>query len=247
VIESALAIGLALVPEAERDPLKARSTGLGELVSLALREEPRELLVGVGGTATIDGGAGVLAAIEPDQIARTNVKILCDVGTAWSRAAAVYGPQKGADPDEVATLERRLDQLAGRLKRDPRARAATGAGGGISGAFWSLGAELVSGADTILDLVGIDRRLVGVDLVVTGEGRLDEQTAEGKLVARVVERAQRAGVRSVAVVGQVTAAAAPIKALGLEDIFVAGDSVALRLTGERIAAALARSGGGLHC
>ena len=141
VVEAAAAIGLPLIADDERDPLVASSRGLGELVLAALHEQPRALLVGLGGSATVDGGAGLREVLRELSISTT---VLCDVTTTLADAARVFGPQKGASEDDVAILERRL---AGMDELLPYAGLpGAGAAGGLGAALAALGAELVPGA-----------------------------------------------------------------------------------------------------
>jgi glycerate kinase len=237
MIECATAIGLAGVPPAERDPVSASSKGLGELISHASRNGANHLLIGVGGTACVDGGAGAVEAIREARLVGCEFEVLCDVSTPWERAAAVFAPQKRATPEQVLKLARRLDEVASSLPRDPRGVPMTGAGGGISGALWAFGAKLTVGADRILDLIRFERRLSTADMVITGEGSLDQQTAEGKLVGRVSVRARRADVRAVAVVGRLGAGGDAIAALGLADVLIAGTPAALHVAGRQLAGA----------
>ena len=140
----------------------------------------------------------------------------------------MFGPQKGADESSVDVLSSRLAQLATELPRNPTGVPLTGCGGGLSGALWSaLDAELVPGAALVLDELGLDRQLAGADLAITGEGRLDRQTAEGKLVAEVARRARAAGARCIAVVGRNELSEHEAAALGLELVIEAGDADAL--------------------
>jgi glycerate kinase len=213
VVEAAAAVGLPLLATDERDPLRASSRGLGELVLAALREEPDALVVGLGGSATVDGGAGMREVLRHLPVPTT---VLCDVRTTLDSAARLFGPQKGASPEDVPELERRLSAM-GELR--PFAEMlGSGAAGGLGAAFAALGAELVSGADALLDLVGLDERLPAYELVVTGEGRVDETTLEGKAPAAVAERCARAGVRCV-VFGGVVAEEIP----GAEVVALSGD------------------------
>jgi glycerate kinase len=236
VIESAAAIGLAAIPAGERDPIVASSRGVGELIAHARDGGARRISIGVGGSATVDGGAGAIRALGPEVgLAGLEVEVLCDVETVWERAASVFGPQKGAAPEGVAFLSARMDELAASLPRDPRGVPMSGAAGGLSGALWALGATLVPGADRVLDLLGFEQRLAGADLVVTGEGSLDSQSMEGKLVGRVTERAHRAGVGVVAVVGRLGSGRDAIAALGLDDVIVAGTPTAMRAAGRQLA------------
>lgn len=230
VIEAAAAIGLPLLAAEERDPLVASSRGLGELALAAFREEPRELLVGLGGSATVDGGAGVREVLRELPV-RTIA--LHDVRTTLADAARLFGPQKGASAEGVAVLERRL---AGMEELQPYAGlAGAGAAGGLGAAFAALGAELVAGASAVLDLVGFDERLRECDLVVTGEGQVDETTAEGKAPGVVAERCVAAGVRCVVFGGRV------VRELdGVETISLSGDPAAAEQDLEALGRRLAR-------
>lgn len=231
-VDAAEAIGVRHLDPDELDPLAATSRGAGELVAAALAAGGT-VIVGAGGTATVDGGAGALEALPPS--GRGRLRVACDVRTPWEEAARLFGPQKGADAAAVAALEERLDAFARSLPRDPRGVPSTGCGGGLSGGLWAaLDGELVSGAALVLDAAGFDRRLAGADLVVTGEGRLDEQTTAGKLVAVVAARARTAGVRCAAVVGR-DALGEPAAALGLAAVLEAGDAGALAAAGRRLA------------
>jgi glycerate 2-kinase len=130
--------------------------------------------------------------------------VLCDVRTPFEDAARVYGPQKGADEATVARLTRRLDRLAATLPRDPRGEPMTGAAGGLSGGLWGgAGARLFHGASYVLDALGFDQRMRAAAFVVTGEGRIDEQTMEGKIVGEVATRCRQRGVTCHAVVGTI--------------------------------------------
>jgi glycerate 2-kinase len=231
VVEAAAAIGLPLLTPGERDPLVASSRGLGELVLAALREEPRELLLGLGGSATVDGGAGVREVVLRELPVPT--RVLCDVRTTLADAARLFGPQKGASAEGVAVLERRL---AGMQELQPYAGlAGAGAAGGLGAAFAALGAELVAGAPAVLDLVGFDQRLHDADLVVTGEGQVDETTAEGKAPGVVAERCAASSVRCVVFGGRVLT-----EVDGAETVSLSGD----RASAEEDLEALGRRLGG---
>ena len=129
--------------------------------------------------------------------------MLCDVRTPFEQAARVFGPQKGADPAMVKRLERRLDRQAASHRRDPRGERMTGAAGGLSGGLWARhGARLVPGAAYVLDAIGFDERMRAAAFVVTGEGSLDEQTLQGKIVGEVATRCRQGGVACHAVVGR---------------------------------------------
>jgi glycerate kinase len=198
VVEAATAIGLPLLAPGERDPLVASSRGFGELVQAALRSSPASLLLGLGGSATVDGGAGLREVVRELSVPTT---VLCDVRTTLGDAARLFGPQKGADAEAVAVLEERLAAIE---ELRPFAELpGSGAAGGLGAALAALGAELVPGAETLLDLVGFDRRLAGCDVAVTGEGRIDETTREGKAPGVVAARCAAAGVHCVVFGGRV--------------------------------------------
>lgn len=202
VVETAQASGLGLVAEDERNAWAASTRGTGELIALAVEAGAERVLVTVGGSATSDGGAGALEALDEAGV-RPDLEVLCDVRTVFEKAPSVFGPQKGADPELVKRLERRLDELAGKLPRDPRGVSMTGAAGGLSGGLWgALGARLVPGAAYVLDAIGFDAAMKGSAFVVTGEGRLDSQTLEGKIVGEVATRCRQNGVACHAIVGR---------------------------------------------
>ena len=202
VVETAQASGLGLVAEDERDAWAASTRGTGELIVLAAKAGAEHVLVTVGGSATSDGGAGALEALDEAGV-RPDLEVLCDVRTVYEKAPSVFGPQKGADPELVKRLERRLDELAGSLLRDPRGIPMTGAAGGLSGGLWGgLGARLVPGSAYVLDAIGFDAAMKASAFVVTGEGRLDSQTLEGKIVGEVATRCRQGGVACHAIVGR---------------------------------------------
>lgn len=213
VVEAAAAIGLPLLAEAEHDPLGASSRGLGELVLAAVRESPRSLLIGLGGSATVDGGAGLREVLRELPVPTT---VLCDVRTTLADAARLFGPQKGASEADVAVLERRLaamDELS------PYAGLpGAGAAGGLGAALAALGASLVAGAPEVLDLLDFDERLRDCELVVTGEGQVDATTVEGKAPGIVAMRCAAAGVRCVVFGGRVIQGVA-----GVETVSLSGD------------------------
>jgi glycerate kinase len=241
VIEMAKAAGLALVPPAKRDPRITTTYGVGELLQHAYDRGARHFVVGIGGSATNDGGAGMAQALgyhlldetgrelPPGGLAlkrlarihvggvhanwkETEVDVACDVTnplTGPHGASAVYGPQKGATPEMVAELDAALHRFAEIIRRDlgvdvehlPGAGAAGGLGAGLV-AF--LGARLRPGAEMVMEAVHLDERLNQADLVITGEGRLDSQTARfGKGPAGVARHAKNAGIPVVAIGGSV--------------------------------------------
>ena len=195
VVDSAEAVGLGLLAESERDPLRASSHGLGELLLAVLAAEPTEVVVGVGGTATVDGGEAMLA-VAGRALSETRVRVACDVRSPLlgaEGAAFVFGPQKGAAPEEVEALEARL---AARRDLEPyRDLPGAGAGGGLGAAFASVGAALCDGAKLVLDAIGFDRRVRSAQLVVTGEGTVDATTLVGKAPGAVAARCTELGVR----------------------------------------------------
>ena len=243
LVETATASGLALLSEDERDPWEASTFGTGELICAALDAGAREVLVAVGGSATVDGGAGALAALAArgDGLGGARIVVLCDVRTPWERCAEVYGPQKGADAAMVARLAARLDAQAAALPRDPRGVASTGAAGGLSGALWAVhGAALGPGAARVLDTVGFDARLAGAAAVVCGEGRIDVQSGEGKVVGEISARATRAGVAVHALVGRRELDEDGRRGLGLAAIAEATTLAELEAAGEALGRALLR-------
>jgi glycerate 2-kinase len=238
-VEMAEICGLARLPDGVPAPATATTRGVGEVIAAALDAGCREILLGVGGSASTDGGAGLVSALgarvldaggEPlvdgglaltdaasldlsalhPAVGDAEVTVACDVDnplTGPSGAAAVYGPQKGADPELVDQLDRGLsrwaDVVAATTGSDHRDRPGAGAAGGLAfGAVALLGAELRTGAEVVQELTGLEAALAGVDLVVTGEGSLDDQTLRGKAPAGVAAAARRAGIPVVAVAGR---------------------------------------------
>lgn len=193
LVESAQAIGLGLLAEEERDPLRASSRGLGELLTEVQDVDPAEIVVFLGGSATVDGGAGLMEVVGGF---RVPVRAACDVSAPLLDAARVFAAQKGATAEQAVELERRL--LARRSLAPFRELPGAGAAGALGAAMAALGAELVAGARLVLELVGFRARLAGAELVVTGEGTVDRTTWMGKApgeVARVcAERAVRCAV-----------------------------------------------------
>jgi glycerate kinase len=224
VIEMARASGLLLAggPEAN-DPMRATTAGTGELIAAAIAAGARRIVVGLGGSATTDGGQGALAALEPhSRLAGIELLVACDVTTAFVDAAVEFGPQKGATPAQVALLRRRLERLAidyrDRTGTDVRALPGAGAAGGLAGGLATVGARLVPGFDLVADLLGLADRMIGADLVVTGEGALDEWSFQGKAVGGVVELAADAGVEVLVVAGEVFGEW-PVEVVALVDRF----------------------------
>ena len=222
-IDVAAASGLGLVDEHERDALTASTYGTGQLMVAARDLGVSHIVVGAGGSATTDGGVGALRAIdEAGGLGSVHITVLSDVTTPFEDAAKVFAPQKGADQDQVFLLTERLNELAQLWPRDPRGVQATGAAGGLSGGFWAaLNAEIVSGIDFVLDAVGFDDELMRVSGVITGEGRLDAQTLQGKVIAGVIVRCAPRGIPVHAVVGQCSLEQQQIEDLGLAAVHAA--------------------------
>jgi glycerate kinase len=241
VLEMASASGLGLVAEAERDAWAASTYGTGELICAAVDAGAQVVLVGVGGSATTDGGAGAIEAIDAHGgLGGARIVVLCDVRTPFERAPAVFGPQKGADPAMVARLEERLDALARRLPRDPRGVPMTGAAGGLSGGLWAAyGAALEPGAQFILDALAFDERMRAARAVVTGEGKLDQQTLEGKLVGEIGTRTRQAGVPLHAIVGTDRLDAFGKRIIDLQLVQEATNLADMEAAGERLGHGLA--------
>lgn len=272
IVELAAASGLSRLTPAERDPLGATTRGTGEVLRAAIDAGARSITLGIGGSATNDGGAGILEALGAEidenradlsrvdpRLVGITMQIACDVTNPLlgpRGAAATYGPQKGATPNQVAELDRRLGRYADALERassgserdTPGAGAAGGTGFGLlclRDRFRSL--ELVPGIDVVMAAADFDGKLARADIVITGEGRIDEQTAFGKTALGVARRATAAGVSCVAVGGGVTpagiAALAPLGVIvvpvtegpqTVEDAMAAGAAPVERC-GERIA------------
>jgi glycerate kinase len=206
VIEMARASGLVLVEQ--NDPVAASTAGTGELIAAAVDAGCRRIVVGVGGSATTDGGLGALRALEPlTRLRGVELIVACDVRTTFVEAARVFAPQKGATSSQVELLHRRLERLAQVYEDaygvDVRTLAGSGAAGGLAGGLRCAGAELVGGFDAVADELDLHDRVEGADLVVTAEGFLDEQSFEGKVVGGVHELAAAEGVPVLAVVGEV--------------------------------------------
>jgi glycerate 2-kinase len=239
-VETAAASGLGLVEPAERDPIAANSAGTGELITAAIEAGADRILVAAGGSATTDGGRGAIGAIEAAGGLRgAKLEVLCDTTLPFERAAEVFATQKGASPKQVEELTRRLVALAGALPRDPRERAMTGAAGGLSGGLWAaFGAHLVPGATFVLGVLGFDRRLEEADAVITGEGRLDDQSREGKLTGEIARRCRAARLPLHAIVGQDALAADQIARFGLASVSEASSVEEIEAAAGRIAAAL---------
>jgi glycerate 2-kinase len=241
LVEAAQAVGLSRLPADLRDPLQATSYGVGQLLAEAAGSGATAVLVSLGGTATVDGGAGMATAlghrllrgdgngvkvgamylrdldrVEPVSLPLPPVIAVSDVTNPLlgaDGAAVVFGPQKGAAPDDVAELEALLSHFADVVERDVpggpwRTMPGAGAAGGLGFALAAFcGARVVDGAATVGELAGLDLALDTADVVITGEGKLDGQTARGKAPGYVAERARAVGARVFAVAGAVVGGA----------------------------------------
>ncbi len=258
VIEMARTSGLAMLSLAERDPLRATTYGLGEVLREALDAGFRSFIVGIGGSATNDGGAGMAQALGvrlldetgndlppggaaladlrridvsglDDRVMEARFSVACDVSnplTGPEGASAVYGPQKGATPDLVEQLDAALKNFAKVVERDTGtsidAVRGSGAAGGLGGGMMAfLGGSLRAGVDIVLDHVGLDGKLEGADLVITGEGRIDFQTVYNKAPIGVARRAKRRGIPVLAVCGSL--------GKGFEDVHAEGIDAAVSI------------------
>jgi glycerate kinase len=226
VIEMARASGLDLVGGADgNDPMAASTAGTGELIDAALDAGARRIIVGLGGSATTDGGFGAVRAIRvADRLRRVELLVACDVRTTFVDAAPVFAPQKGASPAQVQLLTGRLERLAQVYEEqfhvDVRDVPGAGAAGGLAGGLLAIGGELVAGFDLLADELELARRVAGCDLVITGEGFLDAQSFDGKVVGGVARLAARHERPVVAIAGGVyDDASARIEAYSLVERF----------------------------
>src|SRR4051812_5375234 len=259
-VEMAEICGLSKLPGGVPAPATATTRGVGEVVAAALDAGCREILLGVGGSASTDGGAGLVSALGVrvlgsqggplddgglaladvttldlsglhPAVGPAEITVACDVDnplTGPSGAAAVYGPQKGAGPELVQQLDAALshwaDVVAATTGSDQRDVPGAGAAGGLAfGAVAVLGARMRTGAEVVQELTGLEEALTGADLVVTGEGSLDDQTLRGKAPAGVAAAARRAGVDVVAVAGQCLLDDRALAAAGIGSVHVLVD------------------------
>ncbi|GGB13185.1 glycerate kinase [Puia dinghuensis] len=245
IIEMANASGIRLLKKTELDPLRALSTGTGDLIRAALDQNARHIIIGMGGSATVDGGAGILTALgvrftdeaidtsglDP-RLAATELTILCDVDNPLlgpRGAAAVFGPQKGASPHAVQQLEANLQRLADNIYKTTGKDITTipsggTAGGAAAGLYGVLNASLVNGIEYFLQLTGFDDALQHSDLVITGEGSIDEQTLRGKAPFGVALHAKHAGIPVIGLAGKL-----PQNTTRLDDYFDVLLSISRRL------------------
>jgi glycerate kinase len=228
VVEMARASGLALV--AKNDPLRASTRGTGELIAAVLRGGASKVIVGVGGSATTDGGFAAAERLGWS-LAGADVTVACDVTTPFLDAATTYGPQKGATDAQIGLLGRRLARLADEYRDrtgvDVTTLEGAGAAGGLAGGLAAIGARLEPGFDVVAQAAGLEAAIEGVDLVVTGEGRFDATSFDGKVVGGVLEWATDLDVGHAAVIaGQATdEAREELSVLGPAQLLVLTDRV----------------------
>lgn len=209
VLEMAAASGLALAGGADgNDPLAADTTGVGELISAALDAGARSITVGMGGSATTDGGLGAIRSLGPvPRLAGVQLEVACDVRAFFTDAAPQFSPQKGASAAQVALLARRLDALAElyleSYEVDVTKMEGAGAAGGLAGGLAALGAQLSAGFEVVSEHLGLDALIEDADAVITGEGLCDEASFDGKVVGGVAELAESFATPVGAVVGEV--------------------------------------------
>jgi len=224
VIETALAIGLSLLAPSERNPLMLTSYGAGELIADAISRGCRELVIGIGGSGTCDGGEGMIKAISDKQLldafSACRVTVASDVTNplyGMNGAAYVYAPQKGATPDDLPLLDEKLKAYAEKVRgitgRDEADTPGAGAAGGLGFAIISFSnAKILPGIDLLLERVDFEKIISGAKCIFTGEGKADKQTLMGKLPFGVLKYARRKSVPVVLIAGKVDDYAALISA-----------------------------------
>jgi len=201
------ASGLELAGGADgNEPLEATSFGTGELIAEAVASGARRVIVGLGGSATTDGGLGALKAMAPlGRYKGVDIEVACDVQTKFVDAASIFGPQKGASAAQVEMLRRRLTRVADVYLDEHGINVAdvagSGAAGGLAGGLLVAGADLSPGFELVADAAGLHEAMEHADLVITGEGHLDESSFDGKVVGGAVSLADELGVPVAAVVG----------------------------------------------
>ena len=209
VLEMARVAGLELAGGAEwNDPLRATTAGVGQLIMAAVSLGARRVILGVGGSATTDGGQPCLDALEPrGRLAGVELIVACDVSTPFVDASRLFAGQKGATPKQVALLTRRLEALARSYEEaygvDVRELPGSGAAGGLAGGLAAIGARLVPGFELVADAIDLPARVEAADLIVTGEGFLDDQSFDGKVVGGVLELAAEFDRPALVVAGQI--------------------------------------------
>jgi glycerate kinase len=213
IIEMATASGLVLAGGAEgNDPMRASTTGTGQLIERALADGARHVIVGLGGSASTDGGLGAIEALRnPTRLRSIELELACDVRTRFLDAASVFAAQKGATPAQIDLLSARLASLAARYRRDYGVDVTPleggGAAGGLGGGLAAVGGQLRAGFDLVAEQLDLAERAATCDVVVTGEGYLDLQSLDGKVVGGVSDLGAGAGRPVVAIVGDADPAA----------------------------------------
>ena len=256
IIEMAAASGLELLKDSERDAMNTTSWGLGDLIRAALDEKVDYILVGIGGSATNDAGAGMiqslggklldengeqipyggasldklttidLSTLDP-RLKRVTIEVACDVNnslTGPDGASYVYGPQKGADEEEVKELDQNLKHFSNVIRRvlgvDIEKKPGAGAAGGVGGAMLAfLGAELRKGGELIVEMLGLEETIKTADLVITGEGGINHQTVFGKTPIVVAKTAEKYGIPVIALVGSISEGYKEVYENGIDAVF----------------------------
>ena len=233
IIEMACASGLLLAGGREKnDAIAASTTGTGELIDAALDHGAKRIIVCLGGSATTDGGLGAVRAIQtPARLKGVEFVVACDVTTAFTDAAKIFGSQKGASPAQVQLLTTRLERLVQMYQEthgvDVSRLPGAGAAGGLAGGLAALGAKLVPGFDLVAQEVLLDELLVDVDLIITGEGYMDTESFSGKVVGSMAELAAEKGLRISAICGDIhQEVQGRLNALSLVELF--GREVAMQ-------------------
>ena len=209
IIEMACASGLLLSGGREKnDAVAASTTGTGEIIDAALDLGAKRIIVCLGGSATTDGGLGAVRAIQtPARLKGVEFVVACDVTTTFTDAAKVFGPQKGASPAQVQLLTTRLERLVQMYKEtygvDVSLLPGAGAAGGLAGGLAALGANLVPGFDIVAQEVLLDELLIDVDLIITGEGYMDNESFSGKVVGSMAELAAEKKIQISAICGDI--------------------------------------------
>jgi glycerate kinase len=251
-VESAQAVGLHLLREAERDPEKASSAGLAVLLAAAVDAGARTIVVGLGGSATNDGGRGMVDALREGtrsgRFSADTLRALRDVDLVIASdvanpllgpagASAVFGPQKGASREAVARLEGRMQEWVRELPGlgDVASEPGAGAAGGLGAAFLWLGARREPGAALVAALLGLDAQIEVADLVITGEGSYDSTSLRNKVVATVASAAQQTALPCLVVAGQVSVGRREAAAHGVDE------AIALEDLAGSVAAAMANA------
>ncbi|GAB2567988.1 glycerate kinase [Spirosoma areae] len=252
-IEMAQASGLRLLEPSEYDPFRANTFGTGELISQAIGQGVERIVLGIGGSATNDAGTGMAAALgwrffdkagielrpcggnlgqidlisPPDSRWNGRIDVACDVTNPLIGplgATAIYGPQKGAQPNDLPILDAHMRHWAERVNQqfgvDLAMKPGAGAAGGLgAGAILFLNGHLTEGVNLLIQYTDLARKMVGADLVLTGEGRIDNQTLQGKLIAGITQLAQQQHIPVVALCGSLQLSPEDLLALGLTSAF----------------------------